>query len=292
MTLYPVDWVDAFTDRAFGGNPCAVVHDADAVPVERRIAFVRETGLTECAFVVGSRRADVGARYYVATGEIPMAGHPTVATVAALADRGLVAEGEIALEVGAGVMPVRIEREAGRTRVTMTQPAPVFGAEHDPGEVAALYGLAAEDVIAPPQRVSVGTAFIVTPLRDRATLDRARLDADALAAFKARHGYGDGLMEPFLVTLGGATAAGDTYARLLLPPPMPAEDPFTGAATGCMAAYLFARGLIGARFTAEQGHGMGRPGQAAVEVLGTPGAIAGIRVGGTGVVVIRGTVDL
>jgi predicted PhzF superfamily epimerase YddE/YHI9 len=25
---YQCDWIDAFTDRAFGGNGCAVAHDA------------------------------------------------------------------------------------------------------------------------------------------------------------------------------------------------------------------------------------------------------------------------
>jgi len=296
MTRHPVDWIDAFADRAFGGNACAVVHDADSLPVSARIAFVRETGLVECAYVVASDRADFGARYYVATGEIPMAGHPTVATVAALVQRGLIprprGRAEITLEVGAGVLPVTVEIADGLPRVTMTQAAPRFGAEHDRGEIAALYGLAAEEVVAPPQWVSTGTPFIVTLLRDRDALDRARLDTGALAAFKARHGYGPGLLEPFLVALGGATAAGDTFARLLMPPPMPPEDPFTGSATGCMAAYLFARGLIGARFTAEQGHGLGRPGTAAVEVVGSPDAIAGVRVGGTAVAVMSAFAEI
>ena len=46
------------------------------------------------------------------------------------------------------------------------------------------------------------------------------------------------------------------------------------------------------RFVAEQGHDMGRPGRAEVEVLGPPDDVAGVRVTGTGVVVLRGTVDL
>ena len=73
---------------------------------------------------------------------------------------------------------------------------------------------------------------------------------------------------------------------------MPAEDPFTGSATGCMAAYLRRHRLVGARFTAEQGHWMGRPGRAEVEVLGSPDDIEGVRVGGTGVVLMQGTLRL
>ena len=60
-----------------------------------------------------------------------------------------------------------------------------------------------------------------------------------------------------------------------------------------MAAYLWHHGLIGSpRFIAEQGHWMGRPGRAEVEVLGPPEAIEGVRVGGSGVVLMQGTLRL
>jgi len=299
LTWFAFDWVDAFTDTAFGGNPCAVVHDADAVPEERRIAFVRETGLVECAYVVSSDRADFGARYYLADREIGMAGHPTVATVAALIGRGAIAVGEapveITLEVGAGILPVRIEPQEGAgALITMTQRAPEFGTMHAPAEIAEIYGLNADDVVAVPQTVSTGTPFCIAVLRDHAVLGRARLDPGLLAAFRRRDGHPDAtLMEPFLVTLEGATPAGDTFSRLMLAPPNPPEDPFTGAATGCMAAYLWAHGLIERPvFTAEQGHWMGRPGSARVEVLGPPDRIEGVRVGGSAVIVMQGTVEL
>ena len=299
MTALAFDWIDAFTDTPFGGNPCAVVHDADAVPEARRTAFVRETGLVECAYVVESARADFGARYYLADRAIPMAGHPTVATVAALAARGRIdlAAGprEITLEVGAGVLPVHVAPgEGGIPVVTMTQRAPEFGATHAPAEIAEIYGLSSDAVLGVPQTVSTGTPFCITVLRDHDALRRARLDPRLLDAFRRRDGRPDaGLMEPFLVTLQGATAGGDTFARLLLAPPSPPEDPFTGSATGCMAAYLWAQGLIDRPvLTAEQGHWMGRPGRARVEVLGPPEAVAGVRVGGAGVRIMEGTVTL
>ncbi|WP_095588496.1 PhzF family phenazine biosynthesis protein [Actibacterium ureilyticum] len=288
------DWVDAFTDRPFGGNACAVVHDAAALPLEDRLALVRETSLSECAFLVGSERADFGARYYLTDREIPMAGHPTIATVASLIHRGLVdmstGAARFTLEVGAGVLPIEVVRRDGADIITMTQAAPVFGPTFDPAEIAAIYGLAAGDVIGRPQIVSTGTPFCITLLRGQDALRRAVLDIDALHAFRAVSGEGRAdLMEPFLVTREGATPAGDTFSRLLMAPPSPAEDPFTGSATGCMAAYLWHHGLIeGPEFTAEQGHHMGRPGQARVAVLGPRDAITGIRVGGQGRVLMSG----
>ena len=101
------------------------------------------------------------------------------------------------------------------------------------------------------------------------------------------------VMAPFLVTLSGAASAGDTYARLLLTPPMPAEDPFTGSATGVMASYIWAKGLIKKpSFIAEQGHCFGRPGQAMVTVLGPPQAISGVRIAGQAHVTMSGKLNL
>ena len=113
MTRYVFDWVDAFSGQAFGDNGCVVVQGADDLAVEDRLALVRETSLTECAFVIGSDRADFGARYTLADREIPMAGHPTVATVIALLDRGRVrpdrhGRAAFTLEVGAGVLPITV----------------------------------------------------------------------------------------------------------------------------------------------------------------------------------------
>ena len=60
---------------------------------------------------------------------------------------------------------------------------------------------------------------------------------------------------------------------------------------GAAAAYLWSKGLIdNPQFVAEQGHGMGRPGQAQVEVLGPRDAITGVRVSGQGRVVMSGDV--
>ncbi|MEO1329988.1 MAG: PhzF family phenazine biosynthesis protein [Pseudomonadota bacterium] len=294
----PMMWVDAFADRPFGGNPCAVVFDADAVDLETRLAFTRETRLSECVFLQASDRAAFGARYYTAAGEILLAGHPTVATIIALiaADKlpapSRAQPVETTLEIGAGVLPITVEAppDGGPPRVEMVQPAPAFGRYYAPIQIAELVGLEAADVAAPPRTVDIGgTRFCVTLLQSKDALRRARLDAERLEAFRADADF----REPFLATLGGATPEGDTFSRLLLAPPEPAEDPFTGSATGCLAAYLWSEGLIETpRFVAEQGHDMDRPGRAWVEILGPRAEPSGVKVAGQGVVLMRGAVAL
>ncbi|EDQ06956.1 putative isomerase YddE [Sulfitobacter indolifex] len=284
---FDFDWVDAFTDQVFGGNGCAVVHGGAVLSDAICMAYVRETSLVECTFTGPSEVADFKVEYYLASREIPFAGHPTIATVAALRHRGLIGEGPLRLETGAGIVNVEVRG----AQIAMTQIAPVFGAEVPANLVARVGRVVTSDIIGQPQVVSTGLPFCITVLRSRAALETLTLDPDALAEYNAHLGQDSDMMEPFWVALEGATSAGDTYARLLLAPPSPAEDPFTGSATGAMAAYLWARGLIDSpAFVAEQGHLMGRPGRAEVEVLGPRDAITGVRVAGQGRVVMSGQV--
>lgn len=275
---YPVDWVDAFTNAPFGGNGCAVVHGGAELDAETAMRFVRETSLVECTFTGPSDVADVKVRYFLASREIPFAGHPTVATVAALQARGFMDGDHITLETGAGIVPVSL-RDGW---VEMTQVAPEFGPCPDQDLVAKVAGVAAADIVAPPQLVSTGLPFVITVLAHQDALRRARLNQDALRDLAQSLGHdGTDLMEPFLVTLGGVTDAGDTFSRLLLAPPSPPEDPFTGSATGAMAAYLWQHGLMKQdSFVAEQGHWMGRPGQAWVRRVGPAHDIRGVKVAG------------
>lgn len=297
MTSYEFDWVDAFTDTPFCGNGCAVVHDAGAFSAETCMAFVRETSLVECTFLEPSSVADIKIRYFVAIRELPFAGHPTVASVASMARRGMISfhdgRAEITIETGAGLIPISVE-DGPVPRVTMTQNAPEFGAQADPARIAALYGLGPDAIVGTPQIVSTGIPFCVTVLRDHDALREAKLEPARLDDYRKSVGMSAAdVLEPYLVTLQGADRHGHTFSRLLLPPPMPAEDPFTGSATGCAASYLWRHGLISSpRYAAQQGHWMGRPGHAEVEVLGPPDAIGGVRITGAGTILMQGTLAI
>lgn len=290
MSRFDFDWVDAFSDCAFGGNGCAVVHGGAGLPEAVCTAYVRETSLVECTFTGPSDIADIRVRYFLASREIPFAGHPTIATVAAMRDRGLISGTNLVLETGAGLVAVSLDGDM----IEMTQVAPEFGPLADPALVAAAVSLSVEAIVGQPQKVSTGLPFCITVLKDHAALDAAELNVEALAVLGQSLGAeGIDMMEPFLVSLQGATAQGDTYSRLLMAPPSPPEDPFTGSATGAMAAYLWRNGLMDKdTFIAEQGHGLGRPGRARVSRVGPTGAMTGVRVAGKGFILMRGTVDL
>lgn len=287
---YDVDWVDAFSSKAFGGNGCAVVHGGAGLLDETCMAFVRETSLVECTFLGPSDVADVRVRYFLASREIPFAGHPTVATVAALRARGFVSDGPVTLETRAGVIPTEVQG----TRVSMVQNAPSFGRPVAPDLVASVVGLEASDIIGVPQMVSTGLPFCVTEIRDAEALAQAKLNTTALQAYALEVGDGStDVMEPYLITQTGTPKGADTAARLLLAPPSPPEDPFTGSATGAAAAYLWASNRMASEtYTASQGDGMGRPGRAHVERLGSANDITGVRVTGDAHVLMSGKLNL
>lgn len=290
MSWYDFDWVDAFSDHAFGGNGCAVVHDGARLLDDVCKAFVRETSLVECTFTGPSDVADIRVRCFLASREIPFAGHPTIATVAAMRSRGLIAGAKLTLETGAGIVPIQLNGD----EIEMTQVAPQFGAPVPAELVAAAVSLPAGTIVSPPQMVSTGLPFCITVLKDHEALRAAKLKEGPLREVAAKAGFsGSDMAEPFLVTLQGATEAGDTFSRLLLAPPSPPEDPFTGSATGAMAAYLWKYDLMTKdTFIAEQGHDMGRPGQARVTRVGPAEAMTGIKVAGRGNILMRGQVDL
>jgi trans-2,3-dihydro-3-hydroxyanthranilate isomerase len=292
MSKYPFMQVDAFTDQPLGGNPCAILFGADSLTDKTMLAIAREMNLSETAFVYQSEKADFGARYFTPGGEIPLAGHPTIATVHALIESGrLPLTGdftEIVLELQAGLIPVEIRADGSKIlRITMSQNKPRFMATYDPEEVMPVFGLTGEDLIpgSTIQTVSTGTPQLMVFVQDLDALRRIQID---LSAFTALHAAGD-FFSAHLFYLSGATSIGDSFARHFAPPPDLIEDPFTGSATGGMAAYLWYYGMIDEpTFTAEQGHWLQRPGKAAVEIVGLRDDIQAVKVGGQAVTVLRG----
>jgi trans-2,3-dihydro-3-hydroxyanthranilate isomerase len=292
MGTLPFMQVDAFTTTPLAGNACAVVFDADALSPDRMLAIAREMNLSETAFVLRSDVADVRARYFTPAEEIPLAGHPTIATIHALvcSDR-LPLKGSrtrVTLELEVGPITVDIEAEDGVVGdIWMSQNPPEFLSQYPSDEVLPAFGLTAEDALpgVPIQTVSTGTPQLMVPVADQQALKRVRLD---VAAYEALRRRGD-FFSPHLFCLGGFTDEGDTSARHFGVPPDVMEDPFTGSATGGMAAYLWRYGLIRKpTFVAEQGHWMKRPGRASVQVVGPPDNIETVKVGGAAVLVMQG----
>ncbi len=290
MPSYPFMQVDAFTDVALGGNPCAIVFEADDLDDVKRLAIAREMNLSETAFVQKpSAGADVAARYFTVDEEIPLAGHPTIATIYALVESGrLKLTGDttrIMLELKVGPIPIEIYSSGGKVqRVVMSQKKPQFLKTYEPADILPAFGLTPDDLLAgyPIQTVSTGTPQLMIPVRDLDVLRRVQVNAPLFNHLRENGDW----FSPHLFCAQGVTSEGQTFARHVGPT---LEDPFTGSATGGMAAYLYHYGIITqSKFIAEQGHWINRPGKATVEIVGSRNDIETVKVGGSAVTVLKG----
>ncbi|MCC6419275.1 MAG: PhzF family phenazine biosynthesis protein [Gemmataceae bacterium] len=296
MPDYQVKIVDAFTSRRYAGNPCGVVSRADGLDDAQMQAIARELNLSETAFVFPSQRASFRVRFFTPAKEIPLAGHPTVATMHTLVEEGRIdlsgGPRRVLQELNIGVLPVDIALdEARNVRVTMTQAPPEFLRRLDRSMFAQALGIRVADMLAdvPVQVVSTGTPQAMVPVRSLDVLRRLRIDFQHLSDLEQIGHF----FSSHVFTLETLEPGHRAHARHFLASAGVLEDPVTGSATGGMAAYLWKYGLVREKqYAVEQGHLVGRPGVVDVEV--DPDASgeepAAVRVAGTAVTVLRGTI--
>jgi trans-2,3-dihydro-3-hydroxyanthranilate isomerase len=293
--------VDVFTDRAFGGNPLAVVLDAGGLTTTQMQAIAVEFNYAETTFVLPPRDAahDAQVRIFTVTQEMPFAGHPNVGTAFVLATQAARPPARLKFEEGAGLVAVEILTEGVRVvGAELTAPQPFrrlteFSAE----QAAATTTLSTADIRTdrhPPVIVSVGMPFLVAELCSRDALRRARPDAAAFARTFPR----DGAFAVYLYTRDVATdeRATDLQARMFFPGSGGlTEDPATGSATVAAAALLAdlsgeRDGELKLRFG--QGIDMGRPSLLLTRIRKQNGVVVSAHVGGGCVPMMEGTFRL
>lgn len=76
----PIYWVDAFTDRVFGGNPAAVM-PLDSWPEDALLQKIaNQNGLSETAYFVRTGPARARLRWFTPSVEVDLCGHATLAS--------------------------------------------------------------------------------------------------------------------------------------------------------------------------------------------------------------------
>ena len=249
------------------------------------LGFARETKLSETTFVqAGDDECDYRNRIWMPTGELPMAGHPSLGTAVAVAHRAGERSASYVQRTGAGLQPVDVELDGRVARASMVQEPADFGDEADRARVLAAIGLGPEDGDSdlPPQRVSTGLDHLLAPVRDPEALSRARPDPARLAALLEELG-GTTLYAAACDVPGGRAEA---RAFFMMLSGMTEEDPATGSAAGPLLAYLHQRRDVEA-LVIDQGVQMGRPSRLEASMEGDRP-----RVGGEVVILAEGTVSL
>jgi trans-2,3-dihydro-3-hydroxyanthranilate isomerase len=283
--------VDVFTQTPLEGNALAVFYDATGLDDATMQKIARETNLSETTFVFPAERSGSAARVRIFTPvkEMMFAGHPTVGTAWVLRDVGKIAKNQrrFVLDENIGPVDVRVDEEG---LIWLRTPPIRTSRDYDPALCAAAVGLEPGDVLddVPCQNVSAGNPAVFIPLRDKAAVDGAEVDSVALRRLLADE------PEPTCLFAFTPTEKG-AYSRMFANDFGIVEDPATGSATGPLAAFMMAHGLVrgadGTRFLSEQGTKMGRRSILHVLIDGERGE-RGIEIGGHVAPLARATLTL
>jgi trans-2,3-dihydro-3-hydroxyanthranilate isomerase len=287
---------DVFTDRPFGGNPLAVFPDADGASDALMQAIARELNISECVFVFAPTDPAHAARLRIFTPrmELPFAGHPTVGAVCTLLSIGRIGAGAVVFEEKVGPIEVHARTEGNRFfgEFTARQPATVREDVAPVDIIAEVLSLGIDDILDDELRalaVSTGVPFLMVPVRDRAALARAQINAGAWERHVA-HTWAPHL---YALTTDAELPGSSIRARMFAPAMGITEDPATGGAATAVPAYLGACGVVSeSTWRVEQGFEMGRPSLMDVSVERDGDRITAVRVGGESIFIGSGVIDV
>ncbi len=277
--------VDVFTAKAMEGNSLAVFLDGTGLTGDEMQAIAREMNLSETTFILPAESTDGSHRVRIFTvqEELPFAGHPSLGTAFVL--RGSSGAKQVVLDLNVGKVPVTFEDgESGMPFGEMTQVDPKFGETHSHEAVARACGLPIDaiDASLPIQTVSTGVPFTVVPLKSLEVARKLQIDQARAAEYLDKH---EGKFFYF-VTRQTEDPKGRLHARMIF---YNGEDPATGSAAGCAAAWAVANGVAtpDERVLIEQGIEIKRPSRIFVRASKKDNRVVNVRVGGNVVEVMR-----
>lgn len=291
----PIVQVDAFSTLPFGGNPAVVVLEASSLAEEELPRIAAELRAPGSAFVFppDALGTDRRIRVFTPAREVSYSGHTTLAAAHALLETG-VCSSQFVLGTGAGPVVIEMEREDGRSLLWQSPPLPRCGpADVDLAPLLDAIGLARDEVAGWAQPSLTPERDLLVPVQSLATLRALTPD---LATLGARSSAVQ-LRGLVLVSRETLEPASGTHTRFFAPHIGVPEDIVTGSAHAALGVWLADAGLLDggdgpARFVGEQGDGLGRPARVLVEVIRLGGRSASVRIGGTAVTVLTGTLRL
>lgn len=244
---------DVFAEGPYAGNQLATLPDAGDLSGEEMQKIARAFNFAETTFITGGSEASgFDVRIFTPTDELPFAGHPTLGTSYLIRHHlAKSSASKITLNLGVGPITVTFEDDGV---LWMAQNEPEFGETVSHDQVADVLGLQPQELDEdfPCQRVSTGLEFLMVPLRNYAALKKARTGMNELSRTF------------FVFCRGGYAEQQGIQARMFASELGVVEDPATGSANGCLAAYLAEYGFLGSNEVdtkVGQGYEINRPSQ-------------------------------
>jgi trans-2,3-dihydro-3-hydroxyanthranilate isomerase len=286
--------VDVFAEEKYTGNQLAVFTNAGNLSADLMQQLAKEMNYSETTFITSSQMRDGGydVRIFTPEQELPFAGHPTLGT-AYILQQEIVKQpiANIILNLKVGQISVNLHYLGDDLDVLwMQQKTPVFERIFTAETLAPVLKLNAEEIDPrfPIQEVSTGVPFIIVPLQKHSDLKRIKINKDkyfelvnsttakAILAFCPETSNPDNDLSDRV------------FADYLGVP----EDPATGSANGCLAAYLVEHRYFGKEtidLKVEQGYEIGRPSLLLLKAEKKANSID-VNVGGKVVAIAKGEI--
>ncbi len=285
--------VDVFTSTPLEGNQLAVFLDARGLRDDEMQKLARETNLSETTFLFPrepeiEQREGHKVRIFTVNEELPFAGHPTLGTAWCLYQQE--PADEIVLDLKVGNVPVRFEQRAGQLFGEMRQVDPQFGKVHPHAEVARVLGIPTSelDENLPIQSVSTGMWFTMVPFRSLATLQNLQVSWHQMESYLRSLGENSFF---YFICRDTVNPNATLHARMIF---YNGEDPATGSAAGCCAAWAVQNGVLQSdkQGLIEQGIETRRPSSIYIRAEKRGETVTNVRVGGHVVQVVNGRVTV
>ncbi len=256
--------VDVFAEEKFTGNQLAVFRNVEHLSDTEMQNIAREMNFSETTFILNEYPENGGynVRIFTPKVELPFAGHPTLGT-AFIIQREIIKHKveKLNLNLKVGQIPVTTKYfENNKNVLWMRQNVPEFGESVKKNEIADVLNIEADDIMDrfPVQEVSTGFYCLIVPLKTLDAVKRAKVSVDELYSFTK-----DTLAKTVLVFSPETYRdENDINVRFFADAFGIPEDPATGSANGCLAAYLIKNNYYGTssiNIRAEQGYEIDRP---------------------------------
>ncbi|MBE6648348.1 MAG: PhzF family phenazine biosynthesis protein [Ruminococcaceae bacterium] len=245
--------VDCFTEEKYQGNQLLVILADRFISDDEQQKIAKEINFSETVFIFFEKSGYNLRIWTPNVGEVPFAGHPVLG--AAFVIHNFV-ENQPSRQIELNLKVGKIHVEVSETTYTIKQNPPIFGITLRKEEIADIYGIFPEDIVDeyPIEWVSTGLEAVIIPLKSTNVLERIKVNPEKFKSYIKIHPECN-CNHLFFVNTG----SNSFQARCLMEDFV--EDPATGSANGCMAAYIIKHNYFNSKkvsYTVYQGEDMGR----------------------------------
>ncbi len=288
--------VDVFAEEKFGGNQLAVFKNSRSLNTTEMQQIAKEMNYSETTFIRSDEQKNEGydVRIFTPQTELPFAGHPTLGTAYVIQKEFMKTQvKKIQLNLKIGQIPVTLSYKSNQVdTLWMKQKTPIFGNTWEADIWAKILELDIDDIeeFYPIGEISTGFFCFIVPVKTLVAVKRASVNLKKFYKFIET----TQAKSVLIFTKETLQKKNDLHVRFFghylgIP-----EDPATGSANGCLAAYLVKNKYFNTKkieVRVEQGYELGRPSLLLLEAE-KKGEDFSVRVGGKVYMVATGKLFL